>query len=81
MKDDKINIQKQSIEREMDKIAALGMEGYKSSLAENEDVGGNKDGKIEGTSAFNIHEAEQLNGISWSNNKFESTKPSMKDEK
>jgi hypothetical protein len=30
-------------------------------------------GKIKGTSAFNIKEANNIKEISWSNNKFEST--------
>jgi hypothetical protein len=30
-------------------------------------------GKVKGTSAFNIQQAEHVNEISWSNNKFEST--------
>jgi hypothetical protein len=30
-------------------------------------------GRIKGTSAFNIQQAENVDEISWSNNKFEST--------
>jgi hypothetical protein len=30
-------------------------------------------GRIKGTSAFNIQQAEKVDEISWSNNKFEST--------
>jgi hypothetical protein len=32
-----------------------------------------ENGRIKGTSAFDIHQAKRVNEISWSNNKFEST--------
>ncbi|MCM0649817.1 hypothetical protein NBE98_15730 [Clostridium swellfunianum] len=32
-----------------------------------------ENGKIKGTSAFNIKQADSIDEMSWSNNKFEST--------